>query len=188
MSQALRKLTANIKRTNTLVIFINQIRNEDRRAVRNPETTTGGNALKFYASRAPWTSAGSARSRRGDDGGPASETAASTVVEEQGGAAFQAGEFDIVYGDGISREGEVLETRQSISACSRSRAAWYIHNGDPAGQRQGQRARLPEGKPPARARDRSEDPREGGHRQPGAAAAEPAEEKKVEHLATRKRG
>jgi len=184
MSQALRKLTANIKRTNTLVIFINQIRMKIGVLFGNPETTSGGNALKFYASvRMDIRRVGSIK--KGDEV-VGSETRVK-VVKNKVAPPFKQAEFDIMYGDGISREGEVLEIGVNLGVLEKS-GAWYIHNGDRLGQgKDNARDFLKEN--PQLAREIEAKIREkAGIAKPAAAAAEPAEEKKVEHLATRKRG
>ena len=184
MSQALRKLTANIKRTNTLVIFINQIRMKIGVLFGNPETTSGGNALKFYASvRMDIRRIGSIK--KGDEV-VGSETRVK-VVKNKVAPPFKQAEFDIMYGDGISREGEVLEIGVNLGVLEKS-GAWYIHNGDRLGQgKDNARDFLKEN--PRLAREIEAKIREkAGIAKPAPAAAEPAEEKKVEHLATRKRG
>ena len=130
MSQALRKLTGNIKRTNTLVIFINQIRMKIGVMFGNPETTTGGNALKFYASvRIDIRRIGSIK--KGDEV-IGSETRVK-VVKNKVAPPFRQAEFDILYGEGISREGEVLELGVLHGVLEKS-GAWYIYNGDRLGQ------------------------------------------------------
>jgi recombination protein RecA len=185
MSQALRKLTANIKRTNTLVIFINQIRMKIGVLFGNPETTTGGNALKFYASvRMDIRRIGSIK--KGDEV-IGSETRVK-VVKNKVAPPFKQAEFDIMYGDGISREGEVLEIGVNLGVLEKS-GAWYIHNGDRLGQgKDNARDFLKENPQLAREIEAKIREKAGIAKAAPAAAAEPAEEKKVEHLATRKRG
>jgi recombination protein RecA len=130
MSQALRKLTANIKRTNTLVIFINQIRMKIGVMFGNPETTTGGNALKFYASvRLDIRRIGSIKSGEEVIG---SETKVK-VVKNKVAPPFKAAEFDILYGEGISREGEIIELGVLHKIVEKS-GAWYAYKGDKIGQ------------------------------------------------------
>jgi recombination protein RecA len=130
MSQALRKLTANIKRTNTLVIFINQIRMKIGVMFGNPETTTGGNALKFYASvRLDIRRTGSIK--KGDEV-VGSETRVK-VVKNKVAPPFRQAEFDILYGEGISREGEIIELGVIHKLVEKS-GAWYAYNGERIGQ------------------------------------------------------
>ena len=130
MSQALRKLTANIKRTNTLVIFINQIRMKIGVMFGNPETTTGGNALKFYAScRLDIRRIGAIK--KGDEV-IGSETRVK-VVKNKVAPPFRQAEFDILYGEGISREGEILELGVLHKIVEKT-GAWYGYNGDRLGQ------------------------------------------------------
>jgi recombination protein RecA len=130
MSQALRKLTANIKRTNTLVIFINQIRMKIGVMFGNPETTTGGNALKFYASaRMDIRRIGAIK--RGEEV-IGSETRVK-VVKNKVAPPFRTAEFDILYGEGISREGEILELGVNFKVVEKT-GAWYGYNGDRLGQ------------------------------------------------------
>jgi recombination protein RecA len=130
MSQALRKLTATIKRTNCLVIFINQIRMKIGVMFGNPETTTGGNALKFYASvRLDIRRTGSIK--KGDEV-IGNETKVK-VVKNKVAPPFRAAEFDILYGEGISREGEILDLGASSNVVEKS-GAWYSYNGERIGQ------------------------------------------------------
>ncbi|MBM3390414.1 MAG: recombinase RecA [Betaproteobacteria bacterium] len=130
MSQALRKLTANIKRTNTLVIFINQIRMKIGIMFGNPETTTGGNALKFYASvRLDIRRTGSIKKGEEVVG---SETRVK-VVKNKVAPPFRQAEFDILYGEGISREGEIIELGVLHKLVEKS-GAWYACNGERIGQ------------------------------------------------------
>ncbi|TXH23942.1 MAG: recombinase RecA, partial [Elusimicrobia bacterium] len=130
MSQALRKLTANIKRTNTLVIFINQIRMKIGVMFGSPETTTGGNALKFYASvRLDIRRIGSIK--KGDEV-IGSETKVK-VVKNKVAPPFREAIFDILYGEGTSREGEIVELGVQHKLIDKS-GSWYAYNGDKIGQ------------------------------------------------------
>ena len=130
MSQALRKLTANIKRTNTLVFFINQIRMKIGVMFGNPETTTGGNALKFYASvRLDIRRTGAIK--KGDEV-VGSETKVK-VVKNKVAPPFRQAEFDILYGEGISREGEIVDMGVNHKMVEKS-GAWYSYNGERIGQ------------------------------------------------------
>ncbi len=130
MSQALRKLTATIKKTNSTVIFINQIRMKIGVMFGNPETTTGGNALKFYASvRLDIRRTGSIK--RGDEV-VGNETKVK-VVKNKVCPPFKTAEFDILYGEGISREGEVIDMGVTAKILEKS-GAWYAYNGEKIGQ------------------------------------------------------
>ncbi len=130
MSQALRKLTGNIKRTNTLVIFINQIRMKIGVMFGNPETTTGGNALKFYASvRLDIRRTGAIKKGEEVIG---SETKVK-VVKNKVAPPFKQAEFDILYGEGISREGEIIELGVANKIVDKA-GAWYAYNGEKIGQ------------------------------------------------------
>ena len=130
MSQALRKLTANINRTNTLVVFINQIRMKIGVMFGSPETTTGGNALKFYASvRLDIRRIGSIK--KGDEV-IGSETRVK-VVKNKVAPPFREAIFDILYGEGTSREGEIVELGVQHKLIDKS-GSWYAYNGDKIGQ------------------------------------------------------
>ncbi|HQU99087.1 MAG TPA: recombinase RecA [Nitrosomonas sp.] len=130
MSQALRKLTANIKRSNTMVIFINQIRMKIGVMFGNPETTTGGNALKFYASvRLDIRRTGSIKKGEEVIG---NETRVK-VVKNKVAPPFKQADFDILYGEGISRESEVIELGVLHKIIDKS-GAWYAYKGEKIGQ------------------------------------------------------
>ena len=130
MSQALRKLTANIKKSGTLVIFINQIRMKIGVMFGSPETTTGGNALKFYASvRLDIRRIGAIK--RGEDV-IGSETRVK-VVKNKVAPPFRQAEFEILYGEGTSREGELIEMGVAHNLVEKS-GAWYSYGGDRIGQ------------------------------------------------------
>ena len=130
MSQALRKLTANIKKTNTLVIFINQIRMKIGVMFGSPETTTGGNALKFYASvRLDIRRIGGIK--KGDEV-IGNETRVK-VVKNKVSPPFREALFDILYGEGISREGEIIELGVANKLIEKS-GAWYSYKGEKIGQ------------------------------------------------------
>ena len=130
MSQALRKLTGNIKKTNTLVIFINQIRMKIGVMFGNPETTTGGNALKFYASvRLDIRRIGAIK--KGDEVVGA-ETRVK-VVKNKVAPPFKQAEFDVLYGEGISREGEIIEIGAQLNFVEKA-GSWYSYNGEKIGQ------------------------------------------------------
>ncbi len=130
MSQALRKLTANIKRTNTLVIFINQIRMKIGVMFGNPETTTGGNALKFYSSvRMDIRRIGAIKNR---DEVIGNETKVK-VVKNKLAPPFKEARFEILYGEGISRLGEIIDLGVEHGLIQKA-GAWYSYNGDKIGQ------------------------------------------------------
>jgi len=130
MSQALRKLTATIKKTNCMVVFINQIRMKIGVMFGSPETTTGGNALKFYASvRLDIRRIGSIKKGEEIVG---SETKVK-VVKNKVSPPFKTAEFDILYGEGISREGEIIDLGVTAKVLDKS-GAWYAYNGEKIGQ------------------------------------------------------
>ena len=130
MSQALRKITGNAKRSNCMVIFINQIRMKIGVMFGNPETTTGGNALKFYASvRLDIRRIGAIK--KGDEVVGA-ETRVK-VVKNKVAPPFKQAEFDVLYGEGISREGEIIEIGAQLNFIEKA-GSWYSYNGEKIGQ------------------------------------------------------
>jgi recombination protein RecA len=130
MSQALRKITGNIQRSNCMVIFINQIRMKIGVMFGNPETTTGGNALKFYSSvRLDIRRIGAGKEGEEVVG---NETRVK-VVKNKVSPPFKQAEFQIMYGEGINVEGEILEFGQKLELIEKS-GSWYSHNGEKIGQ------------------------------------------------------
>jgi recombination protein RecA len=130
MSQALRKLTGNIKRSNTVVVFINQIRMKIGVMFGSPETTPGGNALKFYASvRLDIRRIGSIK--RGEE--VIGNQTKVKVVKNKVAPPFRIAEFEIIYEKGISREGEIIDLGIKHNIVQKS-GAWYSYNGDRIGQ------------------------------------------------------
>jgi recombination protein RecA len=130
MSQALRKLTGNISRSNTMVIFINQIRMKIGVMFGNPETTTGGNALKFYSSvRLDIRRIGAIKSGEEVVG---NQTRVK-VVKNKVAPPFREAEFEIMYGQGISRQGEIIDMGSTQGIIEKS-GAWYSYKGERIGQ------------------------------------------------------
>ena len=130
MSQALRKLTSTVSRSNTLIIFINQIRMKIGVMFGNPETTTGGNALKFYASvRIEIRSIGKIKDKEDIIG---SQTRVK-IVKNKVAPPFKIIDFDIMYGEGISKTGELLDLGIKANVVEKS-GSWFAYNGEKLGQ------------------------------------------------------
>ncbi len=156
MSQALRKLTGNIKRSNTIVIFINQIRMKIGVMFGNPETTTGGNALKFYSSvRLDIRRIGAIKNGEEVVG---NQTRVK-VVKNKVAPPFREAEFEIMYGKGISRNGEIIDIGVLQGLVEKS-GSWYSYNGERIGQGKENARTFLETHPEIATRDRRQDPRE----------------------------
>jgi recombination protein RecA len=174
MSQALRKLTGNIKRSNTIVIFINQIRMKIGVMFGNPETTTGGNALKFYASvRLDIRRIGAIKNGEEVVG---NQTRVK-VVKNKVSPPFREAEFEIMYGQGISREGEIIDMGSAQNIIEKS-GAWYSYKGERIGQGK-ENARLFLVEHPQIAREIEAQVRARLLPEKKATAAEPAEREKL---------
>ena len=156
MSQALRKLTASINRSNTMVIFINQIRMKIGVMYGSPETTTGGNALKFYASvRLDIRRIGVIKDR---DEVIGNQTRVK-VVKNKLAPPFKQVEFDIMYGEGVSKTGEIIDLGVKAGVVEKS-GSWFSYDSQRIGQGRENAENLPEGQSRHRQQDRAGDPAE----------------------------
>ena len=156
MSQALRKLTGSISRSRAMVIFINQIRMKIGVMFGSPETTTGGNALKFYASvRLDIRRIGAIKERDQIIG---NQTRVK-VVKNKMAPPFKAVDFDIMYGEGISKRGELIDLGVQAGVVEKS-GSWYSHDGQRIGQGRENAKTYPEGPYRDRRGDRARDPRQ----------------------------
>ncbi len=170
MSQALRKLTASISKSNTIVLFINQIRMKIGVMFGNPETTTGGNALKFYASvRLDIRRIGAIK----DHDEVIGNQTRVKVVKNKVAPPFKQVEFDIMYGQGISKTGELLDLGVKAGVVEKS-GSWFSYDGDRVGQGREAAKTFLKGPSRDRRQDRGRDPRQcrpdrrqSGARQPG---------------------
>ncbi len=168
MSQALRKLTGSISKSGCMVIFINQIRMKIGVMFGNPETTTGGNALKFYASvRLDIRRIGQIKEREEVVG---NQTRVK-VVKNKVAPPFKQVEFDIMYGEGISKTGELIDLGTKANIIEKS-GAWISYEGERIGQGRENAKAVPEGEPQDRRQDRKGHPRQRGpHRRQDAGRA-----------------
>ena len=182
MSQALRKLTATISRSNTVVIFINQIRMKIGVMFGNPETTTGGNALKFYASvRMDIRRTGALKDGDNIVGGRTRVK----VVKNKMAPPFKEAEFDILYGTGISRDGEIVDLGSDIGVVEKS-GAWYSFGGERIGQGREAAKQFMKDHPATAAQIMAKVMEKSGFKKAQAEAPAPAVEKKTQGKVTQK--
>ncbi|HEY7554790.1 MAG TPA: recombinase RecA [Candidatus Binatia bacterium] len=182
MSQALRKLTATISRSNTVVIFINQIRMKIGVMFGNPETTTGGNALKFYASvRMDIRRTGALKDGDNIVGGRTRVK----VVKNKMAPPFKEAEFDILYGTGISRDGEIVDLGSDIGVVEKS-GAWYSFGGERIGQGREAAKQFMKEHPATAAQIMAKIMEKSGFKKAEVEAPAPAAEKKTQGKVTQK--